>query len=354
LYYGAAGLQRFTDPSSKKIDENSVFWICSNTKLIVTVAILQLVEQGKITFETPVGDIIPEIANPIVVEDITKESSSYKPAETKITLQHLLTHTSGLVYGEHPIAYRSKAYGEDISVSQFFKLIQEGYPSVPLKFEPGTDFGYGWSSEIIGFIIERLTGKTLEAYCHENIFGPLGMTKTSFYLTADLKSDLVRLSFREDGQLQKWGSRFDLIEQDVTKINVMFGGAGLYGSTKDYLTFLRHLLLVKAGRAKNPILSSEMVASIFQPALTENAAASIERTTGWSNSQWGLGLALNRDDCPGRRRKNSGFWYGFAGTYYFIDPTSGIAAVCCTQILPTLDPEVLKVWQEAEEALYAQ
>ena len=118
-----------------------------------------------------------------------------------------------------------------------------------------------------------------------------------------------------------------------------------------------------------------MVASIFQPALTEKAAASIERTTGWSNCQWGLGLALNRDDCPGRRRKGSGFctfgcslfkfmlksrWtclyigYGFAGTYYFIDPTSGIAAVCYTQILPTLDSEVLKVWQEAEEALYAQ
>ena len=115
-----------------------------------------------------------------------------------------------------------------------------------------------------------------------------------------------------------------------------------------------------------------MVTSIFQPALTEKAAASIERTTGWPNSQWGLGLALNRDDCPGRRRKNSGFCtfgcslfqnyaqadtftgYGFAGTYYFIDPTSGIAAVCCTQLLPTLDSEVLKVWQEAETALYAQ
>ena len=119
-----------------------------------------------------------------------------------------------------------------------------------------------------------------------------------------------------------------------------------------------------------------MVASMFQPALTEKAAASVERTTGWSNSQWGLGLCLNRDDCPGRRRKGSGFCtfgcsliqksnlcskrtmcftgYGWAGTYYFIDPTSGIAAVCYTQVLPTLDSEVLKVWQEAEEALYAQ
>lgn len=91
---------------------------------VLQVAVLQLVEQGKIAFETPVGDIIPEIANPIVLEDITKKSSSYKPAVTKITLKHLLTHTSGLVYGEPPAAYMSKAYGEDTSVSQFFKLIQ--------------------------------------------------------------------------------------------------------------------------------------------------------------------------------------------------------------------------------------
>ena len=95
------------------------------------VAILQLVEQGRITFETAVGDIIPEMANPIVLEDTTKELSSYKPAVTKITLKHLLTHTSGLVYGVKPVengeslaAYRSKAYGGNNSVSQFFKLIQ--------------------------------------------------------------------------------------------------------------------------------------------------------------------------------------------------------------------------------------
>lgn len=95
------------------------------------VAVLQLVEQGKITYDTPVDDIMPEMANPIVLEDITKESSDYKPAVTKITLKHLLTHTSGLVYGvnpaqnlEGPSAYRSKAYGDDFSIAKFFKLIR--------------------------------------------------------------------------------------------------------------------------------------------------------------------------------------------------------------------------------------
>ena len=98
------------------------------------IAILQLLEQGKITYETPVGDIIPEMANPIVLEDITKELSSFKPAVTKITLKHLLNHTSGLVYRVKPPKdeneplwpYQSKAYGENRTVSQFFKLIQVG------------------------------------------------------------------------------------------------------------------------------------------------------------------------------------------------------------------------------------
>ena len=99
--------------------------------LRLQVAVLQLVEQGKITYETPVADIIPELANPIVLDDITKESSTYKPAVAKIAVKHLLNHTSGLVYFAKPVktleppkAYRSKAYGENPSVSQFFELIQ--------------------------------------------------------------------------------------------------------------------------------------------------------------------------------------------------------------------------------------
>ena len=103
---------------------------------MMQVAVLQLIEQGRISFDTPVGDIIPEMANPIVLDDITKESSTYKPAVTKITLKHLLTHSSGLVYRVKPpekpdetfAAYQSKAYGENISISQFFKLIQVYVP----------------------------------------------------------------------------------------------------------------------------------------------------------------------------------------------------------------------------------
>ena len=130
----------------------------------------------------------------------------------------------------------------------------------------------------------------------------------------------------------------------------------------------------KAGRANNPILSPETVASLFQPTLTEKGAASLGKLINWPNSQWGIGLCLNCEDYPGRRRKGSGSCmshvpalfilfqiythvntfpgYGWAGTYFFMDPTSGVAAVCCTQIVPTLDSEVFKVWKEAEEALY--
>ncbi|KAF8153185.1 beta-lactamase/transpeptidase-like protein [Crassisporium funariophilum] len=360
LYFGAAGSKVLDEPSSGKIDETSVFWVCSHTKLLVTVAVLQLVELGKIGYDTPVTEIIPEMANPIVLDDISAEVPTYKPAKTVITLKHLLNHTSGLFYspkrapGTLPAGYTSAAYKGDHSVNQFFNISKDGLPSVPLKFEPGTDFTYGWNCDIIAFIVERITGKTIEEYCKENIFDVLGMTSSSFYLTPSLKSDLVSMSYRnQNGELEAWTEQINIIEQDPEKVTVRLGGIGLYCTVRDYLTLLRHLLLVYDGRATNPILSGDTVRALFRPTLSKQGSNSVDLFTGWTDCQFGVGLCLNNSDYPGRRRKGSGFWYGWAGTYYFMDPTTGIAAVYGTQVVPTRDPEVLKLWEQLEEALYA-
>ena len=216
--------------------------------------------------------------------------------------------------------------------------------------------GYGWSCEIIGFIVERLTGKTLEAYWYYYLpffdgffFHSPYTVKNIFLVLWEWQRPVSTWLLIWNRSLLGWhtgktgNSRsglLDLISLSKTQqsvcvmihgdpticnfpfhvVNVMFGGAGLYGSTKDFLTFLRHLLLVKgkqgmwrpfqswlttdkAGCANNPILSAETVASLFQPTLTEKAAASVGP---WANSQWGVGLCLNCDDTPGGRRKGSG------------------------------------------------
>ncbi|KDR77296.1 hypothetical protein GALMADRAFT_96063 [Galerina marginata CBS 339.88] len=362
LYFGAAGLKSFSEPSAGNVDDKSIFWICSMTKIVVTLALLQLIEEGKIDYETPVVDIIPEMANPVVIDDIMSETSGYKPAQKPILIKHLINHSSGLFYSQigkvtpddlGP-AYTSIGYGGDHSVAQFFKLIRRGYPSVPLAFEPGTNWMYGWSCDIIGFVVERISGKSLQEFCKERIFEPLGMATTTFYLTPELRENLVQMTYRrKDGKLEKWTNQLGTIEQDPEKMHVLLGGIGLYSGLKDYLTLLRHLLLINSGLAKNPILTIDKVSSLFKPSIVPHGSTNIELFTGWKDVSFGVGLCLATEDWPGRRKRGSGFWYGWAGTYYFMDPVTGIAVVYGTQVAPTGDVEVIRLWENLERATYA-
>ncbi|PPQ74395.1 hypothetical protein CVT26_000946 [Gymnopilus dilepis] len=362
LYYGEAGLKSFEDPSAGKIHDKSLFWICSQTKLVSTIAILQLIEAGKISYETPVVDIIPELANPVVVEDVTSPTSGFKPAQNTILVKHLLNHTSGLYYS--PInkltpedlnpAYTAIAYEEDHTVEKFFKLVKHRFPAVPLAFEPGTSWMYGWNSDIIVFIVERITGISIQDYTQKHIFGPLGLTRITFHLTPELEKDLVQLTYRrKDGKLEKWAGQLGVIERDVEKMRVLLGGIGLYSTLKDYLALLRHVLLIEAGQETQGILRVETAKSLFVPSIPEGSAANIELFTGWKDVSFGVGLCLATADWPGRRKKGSGFWYGWAGTYYFMDPATGIAVTYGTQVVPTCDVEVVRLWEALERALYA-
>ncbi|KAF8152902.1 beta-lactamase/transpeptidase-like protein [Crassisporium funariophilum] len=364
VYFRGGGSNVVGDPASGDVNEDSVFWICSQTKLIAHLAGLKLVEQGKISFETPVSDYIPEFANPVIVDDVTSDKPSFKPAKTVIRMKHLFNFSSGLFYPVNrptpyslPDAYTA-AHDKQDYISEFYRIITGDLPGLPIKFEPGTDFVYGWSSDTIGFVVEKVCGMTLEEYCKENIFKPLGMT-SSFYLTPELESKLVGLTFRRDGKLEPWADHTKLIERDPSKVMRHLGGVGLYSSLKDYLTLLRHLLHMRLyhlmpGNATNPILKVETVRDLFVGTLTEEGSKSLDLFTAhYTGLQWSTGLAVTADDWPKRRRKGSAFWSGWAGTYGFIDPKTGVAAVFGTQIVPSRDAEILKLYAEFEETLYA-
>ncbi|KIM41569.1 hypothetical protein M413DRAFT_445541 [Hebeloma cylindrosporum] len=361
LYSGAAGLKSFGDPAAGNLDENSVFWTCSMTKLVVTLALLQLIEKRILDDEAPVETIIPEVADPVIVDDILSDSSGYKPAKGKILIKHLLNHTSGLYLSkvgratpdDLPPAYTAEPYKGNHTVAQFFELIRAGFPGVPLAFEPGTNWAYGYGYDIAAFVVERVTGKSIEEYCKELIFGPLDMD-ASFHLTASRRERLVKLTYRQkDGRLEKWADQLGVIEQDPEKLGVLLGGIGLYSTMKSYLSLLRHLLLVLDGQAINPILSRKTVANLFKPSLSPHMSKSVVEYTGWIDTQFGHALCIANSDWPRRRRKGSGFWFGWAGTYYFMDPTTGIAVVYGTQLMPGRDLEVERLWGQLEEALYS-
>ncbi|KAJ7239366.1 beta-lactamase/transpeptidase-like protein [Mycena haematopus] len=373
IYMRAEGTKLVDDPSSDPIDENTVFWLCSQTKLIATIAALQLIEQGKIALDTPVETVLPELANPVVVtsHDEAGRPATTAPAKEKIRFGQLLNHSSGLDYmldgtipaSGMPVAY-SHSY-KDQDVSAFFKILKGSLPGVPLRFEPGSGYAYGFSTDCAGFIVERLSGKTLEKYFQDHIFGPLGITSASFYLTKPLQDRLLPLSYRnKTGVIERWQGP-PVVDQDPSYVRVHLGGVGLYASEKDYLTLLRHLLQIKANCATDSrlILSRHSVNSMFLPTLPPAGAAVLQEAVTihdpylglpvGAGAQFGLGLFLNTVDVPGKRRSGSGSWGGWASTSYFVDPTAGIAAVFGMQLVPTGDDTHLRLFDVLERGIYA-
>ncbi|TFK31422.1 beta-lactamase/transpeptidase-like protein [Crucibulum laeve] len=358
LYFNARGSRVFNESASGEIDKNSVYWICSETKTITSIAIIQLIEKGKISMETPVSEILPELADPIILDNPIAKNSTYFSAKTTITVKHLLNHSSGMFYYSEdprqlPIPYTDLYDTDEDPISRFFALIRGDLPSIPLMFEPGTDFSYGYSTDCIGFIIERLTGQSLEEYCQENIFMPIGLTSITYCPTPEMVERAVSLSIRRpDKTFETWKNQILLKPQHGKDIRLHLGGIGLHSTMNDILKLMQHILQIYAGCAVNPILILDSVKKLFIPTLSDNAVANVNLTTGVKDGQWGIGLCLNTTDWPGARRVRSGWWSGWAGTYHLIDPITGIACVFGTQLTPPLDPEVKKAWWSAEKALY--
>ncbi|KAJ6507845.1 beta-lactamase [Mycena vitilis] len=364
IYIGTAGTTVVDDPTSEAVNEDTVFWLCSQMKLITSIAALQLVEQGKIELDTPAESVLHELANPVVVTAYDEEGKvrTTTPAKGKITFSQLLNHTSGLGYSADsavPATGLSLAYshrykdGEDAST--FFNLIKGSLPGVPLKCEPGTDFTYGFSTDCLSFIVERLSGKSLEQYFQENIFAPLGITSASFYLAPALRDRLLQLSYRtKSGKLERWNEPPEM-EQDPAHVRVHMGGVGLYATQKDYLLLLEHLLQITAGNTKNPILSRTSVDSIFSPTLPPAAAATITKFVAVfhprlglppDGGQFGRGLFVTTADVPGKRKSGSGS--SFSSTVL-----QGVAAVFATQLLPAADATHEELYDVLERQLYA-
>ncbi|KAF9045342.1 beta-lactamase/transpeptidase-like protein [Panaeolus papilionaceus] len=364
IYFTSGGHKVIHDPLSGAVDPDTVLWICSMTKLIAHLAALQLVERGLLSVDTPVSEYFPVFKEAIILDDFASKTSTFTSAKGQIRIRHLLNHTSGLKYAERPPgvvklgeAYTHSYHEDEDPVDTFFKLVKGPYPLLPLKFEPGTDFAYGWNSDVLGFIVEKVTGKTLEQFCQENIFQPLDM-KTSFYLTPELQKNFMWLSHRkDDGQIEPWTGELLVNERDPKKAaKAHLGGVGMYSSLRDYLKLLRHTLQIHNGNATNPILKSETVKTLFEPTLNDKGVSSLSSlvlfTDHRPNCQWSNSLALCTADWPGGRKKGSAFWSGWAGTYFHIDPQTSIAAVFGTQIYPSRDAEVLQTFAQFERTLY--
>lgn len=346
-YSRALGVTDVT--TGRAMAEDTPCQIASMTKALVSAGAMQLVEQGRLALDAPVGTVLPELAGAQVLTGFDADGKPVtRPAARPVTLRHLLTHTSGFGYAfVHP------------EVLQYYTAT--GMPAagsldtirMPLMFDPGERWEYGVSTDWVGQAIEAVTGSRLGDYLSEHVFAPLGMTGSGFPISLPEKAARVHVR-DENGALAPipvflGGGEFDM------------GGGGMVSTVPDYARFLRALL--RGGELDGArLLSEETVAEMGRdqvaplragymgtamPQLAQPFDTFPDQHTGW-----GLGFLINPEPGPAGRAPGSMAWAGIFNSYYWIDPTNGVAGVMMAQLSPFGDPGALEVFAELERMAY--
>ena len=352
IYQGAFGKRDLAKDDAMTVD--SVFWIASMTKAITTAAGMQLVEQGKLSLDEPIGEVLPDLASPQVLEGFDASGNpKLRPARGPITLRQLMTHTAGFAY--------------DMWNGDMVKFLEKtGTPGIisclnaalktPIMSDPGTRWEYGTNIDFVGKAVEAVSGKKLDAYLRDNIFAPLGMNDTGFKINESMRKRLVGMHARAPEGLGPFP--FEM-EQNP---EFHMGGGGLYGTAPDYIKFTQMILNKGKGNG-NQLLKPETVALMGQnniggievgklltalPAYTND----VDLFPGMVK-KWGLSFLINTAKTPEGRSPNSLFWAGLANTYFWIDPARNVSGVILMQLLPFADRLCLEAFAGFERGIYA-
>ncbi len=353
VYEGAYGLLRVDGDAP--VQPDTVFWLASMTKPIVSIAALQLLERGQIELEQPVADILPEFGRLQVLEGFDGDVPRLRPPNAQATIRQLLTHTSGVGYWfSNPdlFRYHELTGTPDPSTGKLASLYD-----VPLVVDPGVRWEYGMSTDWLGLVVEAVSGQDLEAVCAEKIFGPLGMSDTTFRPTAAQFARMQTVHARRpDGALVP-------SPLPPAQPEYLSAGSGASGTAGDYLRFLRALL--RDGELDGErVLAPETVRMAFTDHLRGEPIPKVMRSAmpeltndvpGWPVAQgWGLGFHLVLEDLPAMRRAGTGDWAGLANCFFWIDRSTGVAAVLMTAVLPFFDAGVVDTVLGFEQAVYEQ
>ena len=349
LYQGAFGKRDATTGTPVKID--SIFAIASMTKAITSTAALQLVEQGKVKLDEPAAKYLPDLKTVQVFDGVDSAGKPILRAPRKaVTLRHLLTHTSGLCY--------------DTWSQEMQDYIKAGgapptgvAPRVPLMFDPGTRWQYGYGLDYSGKLVEAVSGLTLEQYFQQNIFQPLGMTDTTYENKPEKRDRTVsRYDYQADGSFKEESRDFPP--------NPYNGGGGLNSTAGDYIKFTQMILRNGRGADGKQILRAATVKQMSSNQIGGLGAGKLQTMNPARSSavdihpgatdKWGLGFLINTVAYPGGRAAGSLAWAGIWNTFYWIDPKSGIGAVIMMQFLPFVHTQAVGMLGDFEKAVYAQ
>jgi CubicO group peptidase (beta-lactamase class C family) len=348
LYQGAFGVADVA--TGRPLTVDALFRIASMTKAVTSLALMQLVEQGRLGLDDPAEKYLPELVGLKVFASFDPATGAYtlRPAARAPTVRHFLTHTSGLAYPFTSAIWRD-----------FKPRPGETYPfGGPLLFDPGERWHYSTSTDVVGRLVEVLSGQTLEDYFRQHVFAPLKMDDTSYNVPEPkgprLAAQQWRAGERMDGaiELQK--------PQPGLTIAAPVGGGGLASTAGDYGRFVR--MFLNGGALDGArVLKAETVALMGQnhigalsvPALKSALPRSADFTfIADGRDKWGLGFLITADQVPGKRSPGSLSWGGINNTFFWIDPARGIAGVIMMQYLPFADAKALAVYDVFERGAY--
>lgn len=329
--------------------KDAIFAIASMTKPVTSVAVMQLVEAGRVKLDEPASTYVPELASVRVYENGTMRAPKSPP-----TVRQLLTHTAGFGY-----EFINKELFQLVAKKEVATMASGGdaFLKAPLLFDPGARWEYGINTDWLGKLVERVSGQSLEAYFRDQIFAPLGMKDSFFNVPAEKRARVVHIF-----QRTKEGTLAELPAPPVATGEFFSGGGGLFSTAPDYLTFMRALMA--GGRLGDKrILSSESVATMGSnhignlslrplPTTLPQFATDNAILTG-DLEKFGLGFAINPKPTSSGRGANTMAWAGIYNTFFWIDREKQVSAVLMTQMLPFLDPGPKRLLEEFDAAVYA-
>ena len=330
---------------SKPIGPETIFRIYSMTKPVTTLAIMMLFEEGKLRLEHPVSRYIPEYKNVKVWAGGTASAPKLKDPDREMTILDLITHTAGLTYGflmqdETDEIYRKEKVGNP---KQTLQEMARQMAGLPLAFSPGTEWRYSHSIDVLGAIVEIITGQELDAFFRERIFGPLQMNDTDFWVAED-KIDRLMACYQKDAKTGETtladpgGAASRLYFKRPVQLN---GGGGLASTVRDYHRFA--LMLLRGGTLdgariispktwefmrQNHLPGGQTMRGMGRSAFTEVMAEGVG---------FGIGGSVVTDIVQTRQPGSDGTfsWGGLASTFFWIDPEEELIAVQATQLMPS-------------------
>jgi len=345
LYQNAFGLQDVAN--RKPMQVNSIFRIASMTKPVTSASIMMLVEQGKLQLNDPVSKFLPEFAGRETIDRFNAADGSYTTRKTNgaILIRHLLTNTSGLAYSF-----------SNTTANQLQQKTGKPPEELPLLYDPGTQWTYSPSTKVLGRVVEKVSGLSLDRFFAENFFKALGMADTFYAVPADKVARVVTTHRRD-------ANSFVETPNPTSITSPVAGDGGLSSTALDYARFLQLFLNEGKAGGKNLLRRSSIeamtrnqIGSVVvntQPAAQPNLTRPFPVAPAAGRDKFGFGFELTTSNKENTNLRSPGSytWAGIFNTHFWVDPKREIAGVLMIQVLPFYDDATMKLYRDFEEAI---